>query len=282
MMYRESRGRAGYRLAREWLVGLVAYAILIAPVGCEFQNLLLNGSIDPSQLTSESTGLFVNGGTDGSVLAAGRNAAGDQFFIYGNPSANAGVGSIDSIRVIQADGSESSVVFEYGWPVYARGPAGSYVLLEYQQQGDGLSVTVTVHDAATGTDSTHEVVVDLSQTAEQVAAAVQALTGRTVEVPTAPSGLTSKQDQRSLGTFLTGVLIATTLATTLVILGQVFVGLHTVVDALVRATLILVFWPVFLIGALFNQLGGAVIEIEFLSLTEIFGTLPDPPVVVIS
>lgn len=266
--------------AREWLVALCAYALLIAPVGCQFQDLLLTGAADPEGLNSASTGLFVNSGSNGTLLLAGRTPGGDEFFVYGDPGANSGVGRVDAIQVVH-DGSDSYVVFESGWPVYARGPDGSYVSISYAQGDNPLSAVVTVHDAATGTEETSQVTVDLGQTVQQVAAAIQAATGRAVEVPVAPAGATSKAGQRSLGALLTVVLVATTMAVAVVILGQVLTGVYALVDAAVKATLLMVFWPVFLVSALFNQLSGAIIEIEFLSFPEVFIDLPGPPTIII-
>ena len=266
-------------LVREWFVALCAFALLVAPFGCQWQSLL--EGVTSAALGPNSTGFFVNSDTSSSLLAAGRDAGGDAFYVYGTRDAAGNLAEVESIRVVESDVSSSYLVFENGRPVYARGSDGSYVSVRYDEiEPLRLVATVTVHNATNGEDESFPVVVDLTETAAEVAALVESVTGRTLEAPTVPLDGTAKADQRSglLATAALGLLFAVPVAlaieASVVILGQALTTVFSAAGTVVRAALLLALAPLFLVSALLNDV---VIEIELIGLPEVFITLPSAP-----
>lgn len=277
------RGRSQGVLVREWFVGCCAYALLVAPFGCQFQGLLLDGGGGGGgDLTTSSTGFFVDDGSSGGVLAAGRNVAGDAFFVYGTGSAETGIQKIDSILVRTAAGAESYILFELGRPTFVQGADGSYIRISYDSVAPlRLEATVEVFSASGAATDTYPVVIDLTQTAEQVAAWVEQVTGKTLEVPEVSAAAAPKTDQQALGLVasigLTALFVVPVIAlveVSIIVLGQVLTHLAEIVSAALEATLLVALSPLFLVSEL---LGDVVIEIELVGLPEVFVTLPDPP-----
>jgi len=73
------------QLGREWLVALLALALVIAPFGCQIQSIIDGGSdnTDGNGLDTQTAGLFLNEDTSDPLIVAGRNADGDAFYVYG-------------------------------------------------------------------------------------------------------------------------------------------------------------------------------------------------------
>src|SRR5262245_50766680 len=93
--------------AREWLAGLTALSIIVAPMaGCPGGADLCgngNGGKD-DQLTNKSSGFFINDDNASNLLVAGRNDNGDGFFIYGSRNSQGRIGEIESIVLRTQDG----------------------------------------------------------------------------------------------------------------------------------------------------------------------------------
>jgi hypothetical protein len=265
---------------REWAVALAAYALLVAPFGCQLGTLLdpVGGGGAPV-----GVGFFVNDDAESPAIAGARDSSGNEFFVFGVRDADGNLAEIDAIHVIQRDGAQAYLIFESGRPVYARGPDGSYLEIRYTQlESLRLSAAVTIHDADTGTEATETVTVDLAASAGQVAERIEALTGEPVAVPDV-SAATSKSARRSgLAAIGLAVLVAVPVAVAvnvaIVALGQVLVGLFRGVAAVLQTALLVILSPLFLLSAILN---GAVIEIELATLPEIFITIPDVPRIII-
>lgn len=271
--------RALRGLGREWLVGLASYALLVAPFGCQLQSSLLG---DPNSNTDSTsppqTGLFLNQDTTSLLIVAGRNSAGDAFFVYGTRQSNGAVGEVQSIRVQTADGSSSFILFELGRPTHVQGPDGSYVHVTYHAVTlPHLSATAVVHDAASGINQSVDLGVDLQQTAEQVAAAVQQLTGQTLAVPDTPAISTVKVADRAVGPLLQLLVVLPMLALSqylIVVMGQVLEVVYAAVAIALQAVVLAAFAPLFLFAALLSDV---TIHVESLPLVNVFIELPPPP-----
>ncbi len=266
------------QLRREWLVGLLSYALVVAPFGCEFQLDLLGGDgTGDSDLTTSSAGFFLNQDTSDALLAAGRNAAGDAFFVYGTHTASGGIGEVESILIQTAAGASSFIMFESGRPVHLEDPNGNYVHIKYDEISTArLAVTADVHDAAAGTTETQSVEVDLTLAAAQVAQAVSELTGQTLEVP-AVSADASKVQHRALGGLLYTILVLPMVLLTemmILIMGQVMQAIFLAVTVALQAVVLAAFAPLFLFAALFNDVA---VTVELVPLLDIFIELPSPP-----
>jgi len=273
------------RLAREWLVALVSYALLVAPFGCQFTTDLGGGG-GSDDLTPTSAGLFVNSNVLSPVLVAGRNTAGDAFFVYGTRELGGGIREIESIRVRTAGGQESLIVFESGRPVYAEGPDGSYVRITYDEvSAERLTGSAKVYDASTGQTQTFAVNVDLRETAAQVAEAVASLTGQTLEVPELPtdSGKAPAAALRiNIDSSLFSLLVAPVVLVVelcVVVMGQVMAAMFVAVAAVTKAAILAAFSPLFLVAAL---LGEVMVRIEYVPLLDVFVELPEAPHINIS
>jgi hypothetical protein len=274
------------QVAREWLVACTAYALLVAPFGCQFQLDLLGDQLGNSDngggddLTTHSAGLFLNQDTTDPLIVAGRNDAGDAFFVYGIRRSNGAVGEVDSILLKTAAGERSLIAFELGRPVYLEGPDGSYVKISYPEVSvERLTATAEVFDAQNDTTQTANVDVDLQKTAQEVAQTVEQLTGRTLAVPLVPPLGTAKWQQRTLGPVLMAlavipmVLLAEAMT---VIVGQIMAELITTVTAAVQAAVIVACSPLFLFASLMSEV---TVRVESVPLLDIFIELPPPPVI---
>jgi len=276
------------QLAREWLVALSSYAILVAPFGCQLQADLAGdptgnsggNSGGGSSLNTKSAGLFLNEDTSDPLIVAGRNAAGDAFFVYGTRQDDGAVGEVTSILLKTVAGEESLIAFVLGRPVLLKGPDGSYLKITYDEVSpDRLAATAEIYDASNGTTETTSAEVDLHKTAEQVAQVVEQLTGQTLAVPTVPPAGTAKWQARALGPLLSAlVVIPMVLLTNLmiVIVGQMMAEIMDAMAEAVQAAVIVACSPLFLFAGL---LGEVTVEVDSVPLVDIFIDLPPPPVI---
>lgn len=271
MLTRTNRSSA----AREWLVALVSYAVMVAPFGCQLQApWLSNGA-----LTITSPGLFLNSDTTAPLIVAGRSPAGDAFYVFGTRQEDGAIGEVDTILVETAAGQRSFVVFELGRPVYVQGPDGSYVEITYTEvSSQRLAASAKVYDARTGKSETVTAEIDLQAAAAEVAAAVEQLTGRPLAVPEAPAAGTAKVRDRAglLSTALAVVPLFLLGQVMVVIAGQLVTVLYDAVVTVARAAVLAAFTPVFLLAAL---LGEVTVRLETVPLLEVFIELPPRPLV---
>lgn len=275
---------------REWLVALSAYALLVAPFGCQVQNLLLNttdSSDGATGLTTSSSGLFLNSDPNDPLLASGRDVRGDAFFVFGTRDTQGGLADIDSILVQSSDGRSSFIAFEQGRPVHAEGPDGSYAHITYEElAATRLLATLELYDAETKEKSQYQIDVDLERTAQQVADLVQSVTGQRLTSPAVTAGTSlTKSDGRSVRITIFSPLFALlviplvlAVQLTIIILGQMLAAVFAVVALVLQATLLAVFFPLFLIGDILNSV---LVRIEFIPLLDVFDLLPRPPVIVL-
>lgn len=274
-----SNRRLVRQLAREWLVTLLALALVIAPFGCQIQSFIDGGSdnTDGDSLDTHTAGMFLNEDASDPLMVAGRNAAGDAFYVYGTRAVGGAVGEVESVLIQTAAGQQALIVFELGRPVYLEGPDGSYARITYNDVSlQRLQATVVVYDAVTQTTETAEAEVDLQKTAAEVAALVESVTGRTLELPTAPAD-TAKLGQRALGPLLQVLLVVPMLALShlmIVIMGQLMTAVFAAVTVAFQAAVVAAFWPLFVFAAL---LGEVTIRVESVPLLDIFIELPPPP-----
>lgn len=267
------------QLVREWLVTLLALSLVIAPFGCQLQSIFDGGADNTggNTLDTHTAGMFLNEDTRDPLMVAGRNAAGDAFYVYGTRAVGGAVGEVESILIRTAAGQQALIVFELGRPVYLEGPDGSYARITYNEVSlQRLQATVVVYDAVTQTTETAEAEVDLQKSAAEVAALVESVTGRTLEIPTAPAD-TAKLSQRALGPLLQVLLVVPILALShlmIVIMGQLMTAVFAAVTVAFQAAVVAAFWPLFVFAAL---LGEVTIRVESVPLLDIFIELPPPP-----
>ncbi len=283
------------QLGREWLVALLSYTLLVAPFGCQLQNLLDNsGTGGTTDL--QATGIFLNTDITNPLIAAGRDAQGDAFFVYGTRSADSGLQDtqIASILVQTADGQQSFITFDAGRPVHLQGPDGSYVHIKYTEvTEDRLAATVTVHDAASDqTAPPVDVAIDLQQVrqnlmqaAQQGAQAIQALTGQIATVPAAPAVSTAKWQNRAVADILIAIVavpLALLTQFTFYIVGEmmtaVFDAVAASIQASIEAALQAAFTPLLTLG---NVLSQTSYRVEITPLFHVFVHLPPAPIVTI-
>ena len=266
------------QVGREWLVALAAYALLVAPFGCQFQAALLGDNTDG--LNTQSAGLFLNTDTSDPLIVAGRNVAGDAFFVYGTRQSNGAVGDVDSILLEMATGEHALIAFELGRPVYLQGPDGSFVRITYEEvSAERLAATAEVYDAQSGTTQTVSADVDLQETAQQVAMAVRQITGQSLQVPTVSLVETAKSQNRALNPLLQILVVLPMVLLTqalIVSMGQVMNVVFQAVTVAFQVAVVAAFWPLFTFAAL---LGEVSVRVETVPLLDIFIELPAPPVI---
>ncbi len=278
------------QIGREWLVAVLAYALLVAPFGCQWEAELGNLFPDVTDGTTAgddkpTTGLFLNEGVTDGLVAGARNAQGDAFFIYGTRDDDGALAEVDSIVVRTADGDESFITFASGRPIHLEGADGSYVHLSYTLvTDDRVTADVVVYDATRDTTEETTVDIDLAQIrADLLAAANEAattlanLTGQTVEVPVAPGSDTAKgRDRAGLLSSLVFVPLVLVGQFTMALMSKVMVSVFAAVTAAMQAAVIAAFAPLFLFT---GMLGEVSVRVESLPLLDIFIELPDPPTI---
>lgn len=278
--------------AHEALVVLLSTALVIAPFGCQLEGLPFQGS-SPTGDTgqSQTTGLFVNPDVSDPLLVAARNAAGDEFFIFGQRSASGGIdpAKIESIVVRTADGKEAVLAFESGRPVFFEAPDGTTVKVKYTEiETNYFDVTLTVYLASTGETTTYAGKIDLRQiisNAEEAArnavAVIKQYTGVEIALPAVDDIPTEKSADRALGFVVKALIIlpiAMLLYVSVVALSQVLT--LTVAAAIESATeaVEVAIVPLFDFASIFSE---TAFRVEIRPLFDLF-IAPIPPVIVIN
>jgi hypothetical protein len=267
------------RWAREWLIGLCGYALLVAPFGCEFENLLTTTVPDDVAKSPPATGLFINTDLTAPLMAAGQGPSGNSVFNYGKRTSMGDIAEVDSILVRSAAGEESFVVFELGRPTYLQGADGSYVRITYHDVSPPtLAATVEVHDPGSETSETVDVQIDLAAAAAEMAQVIQDLTGLPLAVPIAPLPVSSaKVHDRAIGPLVAGLIGASLVLVSqlmVVVMAQVMQAAYQTVSAAMQAALLAAFMPVFLFAGLMGEI---TVQLGSYPLLEIFVELPGPP-----
>ena len=262
------------RLAREWLVALSAYALLVAPFGCQLHSDLADGN---TELDYDSVGLFINSDTTSNLILAGRGADGNEFFVYGTRLADGTLDEISSFLVRTAAGETSSIIFDDGWPVYAEGPDGSYVAVTYEQlTSTRLVGTATIYDAARDVTETYDIDLNLQLSSTAVAEAIEAATGQKLSVPSTGKLLNSAQiisiDDAIYAVFVTPVIFMAHLS--IVVMGQVMTAVYSSLSAVMQVAILGALTPVFLIASILDEV---LLRVEYTPLIEIFIELPSAP-----
>ncbi len=288
------------QLGREWLVALMAYALLVAPFGCEFQGGLLDlldpptGNGGANGLNPNSTGLFLNSDLDDPLIAAARNSAGDAFFVYGARTGGGGIARIDSVVAQTAAGERSFITFEtfnvgllsaigvegeVSLPVHLEGANGDYIHITYEEtSASRFAATAQIYDAATGQTDTQVADVDLEAAVAAAADALSTAAGQALDVPDKPPG-TEKMLNRALGPLLWAVLVVPLVILSqlmVVVMGQIVQTVFAVVVASVQMAMVAALAPLFLFSGLLSEV---TLEVESGPILEVFVELPEPPLV---
>lgn len=265
-------------LAREWLIALSAYALLVAPFGCELQSQILNPGGDTTAGGTIDPGLHINEDLSHPLIAAGRAASGDAFYIYGTRQASGSIGEVQSILIRTADGRESFIVFELGRPTYLQGADGSSITIDYTEVGaTRLAATVDVYDAVSGTTETVTTDIDLQKTAQDVAATIADLSGLQIDVPVATDVEGLKASARAFGPLMVGLVAASLVVVSqalIIILGQVMEAVYAAVSYAMQIAVMAAFMPIYWFASL---LGEVTVSIGAAPLVDVIIEVPTPP-----
>lgn len=269
------------RVAREWLIGLTCFSLVIAPMGC---TVTIPPLEEPSDDALPTQGMILNE-SSGEVLLAGKSPSGGAYFVYGSRDGSGGIAEVDAILAQDADGKESYIVFESGRPTYVRGPDGSYANVTYTSLSmDRLAVSAEVYDAGANQKTVYEMDVNPLESLEEVAQLVADTTGQPIETPQVSDA------SAKTSTYATKITIFSPLFTLLVapflvlwgfttiLLGQILAAIYAVVIFATKALLLTIFAPLYLIAALLDD---TIINISLAPLTAVFAVLPPKPGVII-
>lgn len=299
-MYRKS---GWYQVGREWLVALCAYALLVAPFGCELSfssadldNLFPGSTIIPGgssggtdggtdSLDKTSTGLFLNENTSSPLVIGARSSSGDTFFVYGTRNDDGGLHRIDSILAKSASGEQSYIVFENSRPAFLMGPDGSWVRITYTDLSETLvQADITTYDASTDTEQSTQVQIDIAQIqADLLAAAgvgaaeIAEVTGRDITVPEEPENTTAKEGDRAVATWIMAVAVVPLVVVSqymLAIMGQV---IQSVVQS-IQATMVAAFTPIY---AFTDVLGATMFSPHLVPILDVFADVPSQPTITV-
>ncbi len=275
------------RLGRETLVALTAYALLIAPFGCQLQTTLPTAGSDTPADTKRA-GLFVNPDESDPLLLAGRNEAGDAFFLFGTrgPGGSIVGTNVESILLRTADGQESKIFFEQGLPTYLEGPDGSYLAIRYTETStDRLTAHVTLVSGETGESQTFQAEVDLAAIRANLQAGVNAAAaalGSALDLTITPPDLNAlagaKMAQRSLSPVLALLVVAplgALMIYTIYIMDKIVrASLEQAVLAALQGSLRIAVSPLALFSTLFSETG---YRVTITPLFDVFLSLPGRP-----
>lgn len=270
-------------MAREWLAGLACVSLIVAPLGCTIQFADpsdLGGGGSASDYTS-SPGLFVNPNVADKTMAGARSRDGHELFVFGTRNSDGSLAEVESIVVFDRDGNESFITFESGRPAHIEGADGSYIDIVYTTvSSTKLAATAVMYSAADGSTQTLDAEIDLQQTAEQVAQALEQLTGLSVELPDTGALETGKllgqaQSITIISLFVLPLLFGVTLM--VLVGGQVLEAVFQGISNVAYAIFTVIFAPFRLIGAILND---ATVTIQPFPLADVFGFVPPPPIVV--
>lgn len=281
------------RLAiRDYVAGVAMLSILLSPIaGCprggDLGGGLLGGG-NGGNVSKTSSGFFINDDATGKLLAAARGKDGEQFFAFGTRDGD-GKADISSFVAVDGDGSRSFISFESGRPVHAQGADGSYAHVTYSDvTATRLKGTVDFYDAASKSMQSYPFDIDLLQSAQDIAAQVRSVTGRSLDTSDVPESnaklakdLSEAQVRITIfnplyvGVFLPCVLAVTVMT---VVLGQILVLLYDVVVATIQATVIVAFLPLFIVA---HVLAGTVVNVRVGGIPVVFDDIPTPPVILL-
>lgn len=274
------------RLAREWLVGVMSFSILIAPFGCQLRsgdNGDDGGILDDINNRDSNKGLFINQDFGSPLLMAARDDSDNQLFVFGTRDANGDPEEIESVSIESVEG-RSFVSFVSGRPVHAQGPDGSYVHIEYTEvSSQRLTANVELFDAANNDQQMFTVDIDLQQTAQQIVQTIRDVTGLEVKTPDAATAkLLAAETVRV--TIFSPLYVAFVLpfvaliSFMTVLLGQILTSIFTAVAIVVQTALVVALSPLFILGKLLDDV---VVNVRLITISDLFDIIPDPPVIVL-
>lgn len=286
----DSKGWAAAR--RQWLITLVAYSIALAPVGCAIQATpnsggnpidlgdLFGGGTGGNSVDTSTAGFFINDNFAEELIAAARSSSADALYVYGDRDSDGNIVQIESI-LVQAEGQQGFIAFEQGRPVHMQAPNGSYVHVTYTTVTNTFfDATVELFDAVSGATQSFNVLIDLEQTLEQVAAVFEELTGERLAVENLPTDdSTAKSANRSQ---LRGILIASAVGLLVglssQVLGQVLQGIYNSVTLVAQAALVSFFGPIIWISEI---MGNTINRVQEVPISTAFDSTPEPPIVIV-
>ncbi len=277
---------------RDALACLLAASLIVAPVGCQFVGGLdeLNGGGSVVDDTPPATGLFINEDRADPLAAAARVQDAGNVYVYADRGEAGNFEQLNSIIIETPDGGQSYIQFEAGWPVRVEGADGSYAAIRYDETSfERLAGEVTLYNASDDTTQSYSFEVNPQQAVEEVAAAIEEATGERLEIFDAlaagqarglnQASALDKASGRSavevtifsplFTLFVAPFVLAVGLAVAVV--GQVMLVVLRAAAAVAQAWILIIFSPIFLIGALLND---ASVDIEVRPLWTIFD---DPP-----
>ncbi len=281
-------------LGHDVLVCLLFVSLTVAPFGCQLVNVPngLNGDGTVVDDSPPATGLFINEDRADPLAAAARVEGAGAVYVYADRGEAGNFEQLNSVIIETPDGGQSFLEFESGWPVRVQGADGSYAAIEYDQVSfERLAGAVTLFNAADGTTQSFSFEVNPQQSVEEVAAAIEAATGQELEIFDAlAAGQARGLNQaaaldKAAGRSSVEVTIFSPLFTLFVapfvlaiglavaVVGQVMLVVIEAAAAVAQAWIVILFAPIFLIGALLND---ASVDIEVRPLWTIF---EDPPTI---
>lgn len=272
------------RTAWDFLAAVACCTAVISPVaGC----LQGGGSLDLGDLlgVGPNAGLFINNDFNDPLLMAGRNDAGDAFFVFGSRKSNGDLREIDAIVVRTAAGEQSFLAFEDGRPRRAEGPAGSYVEVTYEEvTAERLAGVVEFYNAETNVAMVYPVDIDLKLAVETVAEQVRAATGMELPIVEAEDGTAAggkgRDTEQTRVTIFSPLFVVFVLplvalvAFTQLILGQILLIVYAAIELALRAVLLTAFAPLFLVAAVLQV---SITRISVIGIGTIFSSVPPRP-----
>lgn len=280
---------------REWLSGLTALSMVLAPIaGCPTSVDLGTGNGNNSggkdNLTSKSAGFFINDDHSSDLLVAGRDDAGDGFFVYGTRNSSGDIGEIQSIALRTGDGTQKSfLTFESGRPVHAEAPDGSYAHVTYTEvTSTRLTGNVDIFNAGDGSVShLGPYTVDLQEAIDNVVKQVQDATGIGLTV-VQPVGSNTVETHKALSAARTITIIplytafvipcASLVYATTVILGELLTAVIVSLVEAIQNVIIAIFTPLILLSRIMSEV---VLHVHVIRIVSIFSLIPDPPIIVL-
>jgi hypothetical protein len=265
--------RMPFTMAGEWISGITVVALIIAGTGCAGVDL------PGGDGNTDKYGLIVNTDTSKDLIGGVRTRNSGSVFAFGRFNPNGSIAEVTSVVFENGAGKKATLFFKFGWPSRAVGFDGSVMTIDYEEvNAQRLSGTVTFTPVG-GPTRSWEFVIDLQQTAAQIADLVVDLTGIEItnQNPPNPSASqpadddktvvadkSSRSDSSLLVVVVVPIVLVLTGFTIHLTLGQMLKSFVETADAVGEALMIAFLTPFILMGNLMRlALGQPLVTISY-------------------
>ena len=215
--------RMPFTVLGQWVTGLTVVAFVIATTGCGGLTLPTLGNGGSG--SGGSFGTIVNTDITKDLIGGVRMSSGEAVYVFGQFNSDGTVADVTLAVYQNASGQEAKLFLESGRLTQVVGFDGSTVDFSYTEVSVQRIAGTATYTPVSGSPAAVNFDIDLQQTADQVAALVQNLTGMQISTDAPPSdqsaasakttgGISAKAEVRSEQAIIVVVLVPIFMAIT--------------------------------------------------------------------